>query len=114
MVIPYEVYYLNQRDKEKKRGFVDGVGRKRQRKRGFAHSLKALNALAFNLYHYTNTLKLLNSLVKNYQGYFFNQRDKEGKSFFVDGVGRKRRRKRGFAQLSMSSKCLGIQPLSLV
>ena len=83
----YKGFYLNHRVKEKKR---------------------------FNLYHYTNTLKLLNSLVKNYQGYFFNQRDKEGKSFFVDGVGRKRRRKRGFAQLSMSSKCLGIQPLSLV
>ena len=86
MVIPYEEYYLNHRDKEEKR---------------------------FNLYHYTNTLILLNSLVKNYEGYFFNQRDKEKKRGSVDGVGRKRQRKRGFAQLSISSKCLGIQPLSL-
>ena len=52
-------------------------------------------------------------MVIPYEGYYLNQRDKEEKSIFVDGVGRKRQRKRGFAQLSISSKCLGIQPLSL-
>ena len=64
-----------------------------------------------NLYHYTNTLKLFGKI--NYEGYYLNHRDKEEKSIFVDGVGRKRQRKRDFAQLSISSKCFGIQPLSL-
>ena len=36
-----------------------------------------------NLYHYTKTLKLLNSLVKNYEGYYLNERDKEGKRFLL-------------------------------
>ena len=62
----------------------------------------------------TTTKKVnFKEVVIHYEGYFLNQRDKEEKRSFVDGVCRKRQRKRGFAQLSISSKCLGIQPLSL-